>query len=285
MVPALAGLWVLYALTHRRRIPAAEWTLAGVSLLFFVILSLTPKVSERYYLPIATSLCYFAVAGVMAWAAQFRWKSPRWLAAALVIAAGVFQTQSTVKAWSGFQSDDRETLQTWITANLPDNAVIAQDEAVNLPELERLAKKHAGREALEQKVIGARKLTTLGGVPAMRAMGVTHVAICYRIYGRYLDGTLNVADGDGTGAAIRALYSTLLEKGRILWQTPVGENPYLQPGLTLIDIRGIEAPAPEPGALPIPIPSAPAEDSDDGSDPATPASPPPAPAAAPSSKP
>lgn len=244
MVPALAGLWVLFALLHRRRIPAAEWTLAGVSLLFFIILSFTPKVSERYYLPIATSLCYFAVAGVMAWASQFRWKSPRWVAAVLVLTAGIFQAQATLKSWGGFKSDDREQLQNWITANLPADAVIAQDDAVNLPELERLAKKHEGREALEQKVIGARKLVTLGGIRGMRAMGVTHVAICYRIYGRYLDGTLNVADGDGGGAAIRDLYQTLVQKGHILWEMPLGENPYLQPGLSLIDIRGIEIPPP-----------------------------------------
>ncbi|MES2706912.1 MAG: hypothetical protein V4726_09955 [Verrucomicrobiota bacterium] len=235
--PVLTGLWLVWALFHARRVSAAEWLLAGVSLLFMLIFSFTPKVSERYYLPIATSLCYFAVAGVMVWAREFRWKGMTWAAAALALAAAGAQARATAEAFEGFKHDDRQELQDWIIRNLPVDAVIAQDEAVNLPELQRLGKKHEGRTPLPQRVIGGRKLTDIGDIAHMKALGITHAAICQRIYGRYLNGTLEVKEGKPL--RIQQLYKNLIENGKVVWDAPRGENVHLQPGLKLIDIRAI----------------------------------------------
>ncbi|RYD38587.1 MAG: phospholipid carrier-dependent glycosyltransferase [Verrucomicrobiaceae bacterium] len=242
-VPCLASLWVLWAVGHPRRIPAAEWLLAGTSLLYFVIFSLTPKVSERYYLPISVSLCYFAVAGVMVWAQAIPRHRRGLSIAGLVLAAGLAvgaagtQYPALEKTWTGFTFSDRQRLEQWIVGNLPADAVIAQDEAVNLPEPDRMSKKHAGRTPLPQRVLGAKKLTEIGTIAQMQAKGVTHAAICQRIYARYLDGTLDVREGQAL--EIQQLYSTLLRKGLIVWEAPRGRNTHLQPGLTLIDIRGI----------------------------------------------
>lgn len=238
VTPILSGLWLLWAVWRARRVTAAEWVLAGTSILYFIVFSLTPKDSSRYYLPIATSLCYFSVAGVMAWASEFRWKSLRWAAAALVLVAVGAQGKDFVKAWNGFKEDDREALEDWIAANLPPSAFIAQDETAGLPEPDRLTKKHQGRDRLPQKVTGADSLARLGTLSELKAKGVTHVAICYRTYGRYAEGRVVITDGSPAAAA-QELYRTVNEKGKIIWEAPPGQNGYLQPGLRLIDITGI----------------------------------------------
>ncbi|MES2706910.1 MAG: hypothetical protein V4726_09945 [Verrucomicrobiota bacterium] len=238
LAPALAGLWLLWAMRHARRVPYAEWVLAGSSLLYFVVFSCTPKDSTRYYLPIAISLCYFAVAGVMVWARQFRWKGMTWAAAALVLITAGAQSRSLAEAWDGFTHDDREQLEDWVTANLPADAVIAQDEAVNLPEPGRLSKKHEGRAPLPQRVIGAPVLADLGDLAKLKSMGITHAAINHRTYSRYLNGSLDIQEGT-PAAAIRQFYLTITDSGRIIWETPPGRNGHLQPGLRLIDIRAI----------------------------------------------
>lgn len=236
--PVLSALWLIWAGWRWRQVSAAEWLLAGTSVLYFIIFGLTPKDSSRYYLPIATSLCYFSVAGVMVWASEFRWKSLRWAAAAAALLAVAAQSGDFVKAWDGFTKDDREALEDWIPDHLPATAVIAQDETAGLPEPDRLTKKHYGRERLPQKVIGAITLSELGTLTELKAKGVTHVALCNRTYARYLGDRFAPADGSPAAAA-QELYRTVNEKGKIIWDAPPGQNGYLQPGLRLIDITGI----------------------------------------------
>jgi hypothetical protein len=236
--PVLSSLWLIWAVWRWRQVTAAEWLLAGTSILYFIIFGLTPKDSSRYYLPIATSLCYFSVAGVMAFVSESSKKGLRWMAATAALAAIGAQAGDFVKAWDGFTRDDREALEEWIPANLPATAVIAQDETAGLPEPDRLTKKHEGRERLPQKVIGATTLSELGTLAELKAKGVTHVALCNRTYARYIGDRLVPADGSPAAAA-QELYRTVNEKGKIIWEAPPGQNGYLQPGLRLIDITGI----------------------------------------------
>ena len=69
-IPALAALWLAFAICRPRKVSIAEWLLAGVSLVFLVVFSFTAKTSQRYYLPIAVTLCYLA--------ARASFNGPRW---------------------------------------------------------------------------------------------------------------------------------------------------------------------------------------------------------------
>ncbi len=238
LAPALAGLWVLWAARNARRVSAAEWLLAGTSLAFLLVFTFTPKTAPRYYLPIATALSYFAVAGAMAWAQTLQRAWLKCAATALVLIAVGMQSRTLAVSWRGFAYDDRERLQQWIAAHLPTDAVIAQDEAVNLPEPVRMPAKHAGRTPLAQRVIGEKEIADLGDLANLKAMGVTHVAICARTYGRYMNGARNIKEGSEAAAA-QKLYQTVNERGKVLWESPMGRISYLQPGLRLMDIRGI----------------------------------------------
>ena len=236
--PLLAGLWLLWAARNVRRVSAAEWLLAGTALAFLLVFTFTPKTAPRYYLPIATALCYFAVAGAMVWAREFRRGWCKCVATALVLITVGMQSHALAESWRGFATDDREQLQQWIAAHLPADAVIAQDEAVNLPEPVRMPAKHAGRAPLPQRVIGEKEVADLGDIAALKAMGVTHVALCARTYGRYLNGARTIKE-DSKAAAAQQLYRTLNERGQVLWESPMGRISYLQPGLRLVDIRAI----------------------------------------------
>ena len=79
----------------------------------------------------------------------------------------------------------------------------------------------------------------------LRAMGITHAAICYNTYARYVgaDGKEVFIRPGTPAAAIQQVYQAVLPPhGREVWSMNRGANGYLQPGLKLLDISGIPAP-------------------------------------------
>jgi len=242
-VPALATLWLLFAMLRPRKIPIAEWFLAGLALVAMVAFSFTPKTSTRYYLPIAVALCYLAATGAFHWAAlaSARWERTRIaataLAALLCVGAAWGQWGDTREFRVGLQQDDRAELVRAVRA-LPPTAFVAQDQAAGLPEPERLWY-HEGLEPLPQKVIGAKQACDLGTLAELRARGVTHLALNAKTYGRYFKPGLVVKDQEAV-AAKRGFYETALEKGRVLHEWKLGRVRHFQPGLALVDISGLE---------------------------------------------
>ena len=188
-VPALAGLWLVFAVVRRRKVSSAEWLLAGLSLAFLVVFSFTPKTSPRYYLPIAVSFCYLAVAGVFHWVGLASARSERSRIGATVVAvlpcvgAAWPQWRDTQALRLAFQQDDRAELVRAVEA-LPPTAIVVQDEEAGLPEPGRRWQ-HEGRKALEQRVVGAKQAPDLGSLAELRARGVTHLALCEKTYGPY----------------------------------------------------------------------------------------------------
>jgi hypothetical protein len=242
-VPALAAFWLAFALYRPRKIPLAEWILAGVALTFMVALSFTPQTSTRYYLPVAVALGYLAAAGAFHWAALAGAGSRRSrivaTAVAAALCAGVAWRQwgYTQELRRSFQHDDRAELIRAVEA-LPSTAVVAQDEAAGLPEPERRWT-HKGLPPLAQTVLGAKQASDLGSLAALRARGVTHLALCERTYHRYF-ATDRVATDPAYVDAQRAFYRTALERGRVLRKWEQGPVVHLQPGLALVDITQLE---------------------------------------------
>ena len=198
VVPAVALLWVAFALFRPRKISIGEWFLAGVAALSLLAFSFTPKTSTRYYLPIGVVLSLLAALGAFHWAAlaSARWPRARVAAAALAllvsVGAAASQWSDLLELRAGLQKDDRAELVAAVRA-LPATAVIVQDQAVGLPEPDRLWY-HEDLEPLPQKVRGAKQACDLGTLAELKAQGVTHLALNAKTYGRYFAPDLIVKD-------------------------------------------------------------------------------------------
>ena len=239
-LPLISLLWVAAAVRMPRRITPAEWVLGATALLQFAIFSCVPKAAFRYHLPVALAFVFLAVAGLARWIEACR-DRPRFrsfgvpIGAGLLAAAFFFQVRTLWVLDRRFPQDDRARLIDWIRSELPANAVLAADAAVNLPDL-RLWQ-HSGGTALSQRLVsGKKEVGEMGSVAELRALGITHIAICGRTYARYLDLSRNA---DPKSGQMRAFYQTLLTRGKVLWSSPMGSVNYLQPGLPLVDIQGL----------------------------------------------
>ena len=238
-VPMMAVLWLFSVLRTPRKITGVEWLLAALAVSQFALYSFIPKAAVRYYLPISLALTFLAIAGLARLLAAVRKRAVLHgcgiaVAAALVGIAVFFQVQSLRVLDTELKSDDRRDLIAWIRVNLPADAVLATDRAVQLPDLTRL--EHAGLTPLAQRIVGGEKeVADVGTIPELRAQGVTHVAICERTYLRYLDA--NKTDKTGSNQTPeRLFYDTLLKKGQIVWSSERGLVSYLRPGIKLVDI-------------------------------------------------
>ncbi|XHR30278.1 MAG: ArnT family glycosyltransferase [Chthoniobacteraceae bacterium] len=117
------GAWV-WAREKRRTFGLAA--LFAVAL--FLAISLVNKTAGRYFLPVDCMACYLAGAGA-AWAAARR--GSRWRIAAFWVPLLAAAAIGIPRGWETsrtFKNDTRLEMARWIEANLPANAVIAQDE-------------------------------------------------------------------------------------------------------------------------------------------------------------
>lgn len=226
------GVWALLVAVRRVKVTAAEAVLAGCAVLMFAVFSFTPKTSPRYHLPVSVAISYFAAIGAFGLATLLGRRNrvvtgvlSIALAAALLAAEFPFLKLRQ----EGFAHDDRAELEAFVREKLPATAVIAQDEAVNLPDLIR--KEHEGRTPLSQRVIGKKQIADRGDLDALRKEGVTHLAICARTYGRFI-GVGNTPE--------RKFYEDAIKRGTTLLTFPQGVITYLQPGLTLLDITNLK---------------------------------------------
>jgi hypothetical protein len=116
---------------------------------------------------------------------------------------------------------------------------VAQDQTAGLPEPDRRGVDR-GRAALAQHVLGAKQAADLGSLAALRARGVTHLALCERSFAAYFAEGQTVRNGEVV-ASRRAFYRTALERGRVLHRWKAGPVVHLQPGLVLVDITELDA--------------------------------------------
>jgi hypothetical protein len=89
-------------------------------------------------------------------------------------------------------------------------------------------------------VLGAKQAPDLGSIAKLRALGVTHLALCEKNYAAFAAEGFAVKD-EANVAARRAFYLTALERGRIVRSWSAGSVDVLQPGLVLLDITAIDA--------------------------------------------
>lgn len=226
--------WVLlaiyYATFWRKRATRVlpELLLAIFPIAFAVLLACSPKSNDRYFLP-ATGL-FMVCAGLGALEARRLLSRRLGLRGAGALTLGllaVAQLIGLTRYDLAFSHDDRRELADWIHANLPTEAMLAQDPRASLQRLQ---------PALAQR-IAATKLTGTS-VDELVAGGVTHVVASESDYGRYfLKSLVPQNTFRDEYEQRRSFYEDLFHRGERLWSRPRGTVIYLHPGLELYRLR------------------------------------------------
>ncbi len=221
------GLWALFL----RRLGKADLVILLFALILFAILTMSRKYSERYLLPISMISLYYVglQMGNLVRVAGERWPRGRVVAILGIAAVAAFPWYPWLaKHREAFAQDSRMALCQYVQEHLPTDAVIALDENVNL----RAALKRQGLEPVRRQLI-ALYAPELGSLAELRALGVTHVAICYDSYHRFVDaGMAAVGDQSAEWQTARAFYGRLLQETP-LWESPADDPKPLHPGLEL----------------------------------------------------
>ena len=238
---------LIWIATWRRRNPV-DWIVALFPIAYVVMLSFSPKISERYLLPVTTMACFLAGMGIFELASLILPSKKTWLVAArgLLVASLLALTVKLemprlIASYRDYEANDRREFYIWIETHLPKDAVIAQDDRVNLPDLTRW--QHEGEKPLPQKVIGEEFVGDLGTLDELKKQGVTHVAVCDGTFGRFFAGLTPQSSRREEFLRRKAFYEQLFKEGQLIWQRPVGAVIYLRPGLKLYRIA-----SPEPAA-------------------------------------
>lgn len=221
----LLGLYGLDLLRKRFRIGAAEAVLVLFPVVFVVLLSFSPKTHHRYFLPCAAFFACLSAAGLRP-VLKFRYGV---LVATLLVAASTaFQIPRLVSAEQGFSSDHRAELNRFINSKLPADAVILEDQKVDLA------------PGVQRKVI-ERKITAADSLESLRAAGITHVVVTARAYGVLFMKSLRPQPGKlDTFSGLREFYERLFREGKLLREWETGGNLYLTPPLRIYSITESE---------------------------------------------
>lgn len=242
VVGILAGVYALLLLATARRRTPPEWITLLLPLGYLAMISCSPKIAGRYLLPISTLLPLVAVLGAAEIARLIfspdslgRRISSRVALAGLTGWIILAELPLLRTSFEGFQHDDPTAVAEWIKANLPLDAIIAEDHRVNLSPDKADGLSTAAR--VPQKVLDANFAPDLGTVDELLAKGVTHVAVCRQSYGRYFSAETQAQGSGQTGYNKRRdFYERVFREGELLKEWPRGTISYLQPGIRLYRI-------------------------------------------------
>ena len=217
---------------RRASLSPLDWTLTLFPFAYALMLSLSPKTNDQYFLPATAMFTWLAALGALDIAAL----RPRIPAAVCVLILAACQLPSFVQYDRAFRIDDRKDLRAWLDANLSGSDLIAQDyRSVKLP-LPGKNRSVNHQPPLAQRVLASDKIAgELGTLDDLKQQGVTHLIVSQNDYGRFF----RKASGAQTGEAFvraRTFYETLFSSGELLWERPRGAVIYLHPGLRVYRI-------------------------------------------------
>lgn len=255
VVLAFFAVYVVGLLVRFKKVTPPEWLVLAFSVTLTALMSFSPKVSLRYFLPVEMAV-YFGAGMGLIWlanaVASFCGRlRPAVLTVCSLLLLGVAARECAplvAGKYAALGHDDHLVLRQWIADNLPPDALIAEDDRV------RLSCEDARFGALGKtscRVIKKGFVADLGPLAQQRAQGVTHVAVVntkFMIFNNFVP----TAKVKGEYDARKEFYASLgLLKGttpapgvREVWRSQVGDNIYLQPGFVLFDITGVQADSP-----------------------------------------
>jgi len=213
----------------RGGLPGGAWCLWNVGAAL-AALAWTAKFSERYAVPVAWLLAWLACVGPPLLAARLRLpraglvQAALALLGALVLSAGQWPDFQARR--EGFATDSRELLSAWLARQDTSDWRLARDQ----PALIQLPPARVEEESFFA--------ADLGTVDDLRRRGITHVAVSYEVFHRYVDGSADQSlRADPLFARRAEFYQTLLRGGKVACAMPNRHPKTLHPGITLVDIR------------------------------------------------
>ena len=218
----------------RPRTPA--WLMLIYVLAFTAVLSFSPKVSERYYLPVVGVMAVFVGTGVAVAAGFLRErltgrKVLQQMVPALCSAVAVLpQVPRTIECHQSFRNETRTRLAEFIRENLPADAVIASETRIYLGEFE-----------LPTSMVPAELVSPFlpdaFSVDQLRERGVTHVAVYGGNSNKYTKKNLRPKKGQEEEFRRRkSFYEELAAETEAVWQCKGGRIGTLEPSLILYRI-------------------------------------------------
>jgi hypothetical protein len=153
---------------------------------------------------------------------------------ATVIAGAALLTLSwdipqAAKRFQGFVIDDRVRLQEYINRYAPEGSSFAIDEMIHL------YPNQIGGRPVERSYFVA----DIGTLEELRERGITHVAVSYDVYWRYLGHQKPAPGAEALHTRRATFYRRLLEEGEHKFHRAGYHPKPLHPGIMLVDIRGI----------------------------------------------
>lgn len=240
------GVWLI---RNRRRVSTSHWAVVSYVLLYVVILSFSPKVSDRYFFPATGFFLLLSALGAKNLADWISGNSRvlrrcpvaadvRLIFALLALGGFLPMLPDFIAYARAFHEDDRKALLAYIVNNLPPSAKIAQDGRVHIPgdPKEKFQTAHAG--SIPQTIQSATFAPDIGTLDELIANGFTHVAVCKGDYGRFFRDKIRPRDGAEEEFARRwQFYNTLFSRGELVWEREPGDLLTLQPGLRLYSLE------------------------------------------------
>ena len=231
-------------ITPRKRI-GAEWALVLFPIVYFTVISCSPKTGGRYLLPTTTLVCALSGLGVIDFTRFVLGKlgcigtSPLLRLLWNVAVAGIalplltaFQLPLLRASMNEFRHDDRVELAAWIRANVPADAIIVEDHRVNL--FAPAAGDESGKPQVPQRVLDNDYAADLGTLDEMRTWGIVYVAVSQRAFDRFFSKNLKPRDSEKADYARRKeFYTRLFAEAELVREFKSQGNIYLQPGLRL----------------------------------------------------
>jgi hypothetical protein len=240
LVLIFAGWFAVRLLFNWRERTLPEFLILFFPLAFALMISLTPKTAERYFLPVSALVCLMAGIGLADFCRNFplltrrsRWQQNAVFAILLAVSCGIFGGVVADRL-EGFGHDTRRRLADYITANLPLDAVIVQDRRAQLVEVSG-KEKEARAFSVPQRVLSNQYAADFGSVSELRAKQIYYVVLM--VGQKY-------KDHGGARVKNRGEYDRFVKEvmdvGELLWEERSRPPRVVNPHLALYRLPPLE---------------------------------------------
>lgn len=216
---------------------ASDWMVLALPLGYAVLLSFSPKTSNRYFLAVSPFLILCASIGMVwlaEWAGKFSKQARILVLLTTLGSALVVQWQLSAPTVRSFQHDSRKELAVWIANQLPAGCVVLAETRVSL------GKPEVWPNTTPRQDIHLHEVDFLpdaGTFDALSAQGVTHVAAIRTNYGGYLSKKRKPSPNQAELHRKRAeFYQKMLDSGDALAQFGGTGVHHLNPEVVLYAI-------------------------------------------------
>ncbi|MEO7933170.1 MAG: hypothetical protein ABIT76_08445 [Chthoniobacterales bacterium] len=238
---ALAAGLLVYGFAKWKRTPLPELLFLLLPVILGIALTLTPKGSARYFLPIGLMLLTSAATALVMGVKTLQLRSfpirlTSWILGAAAVCAILIPLGKEYKIrHHAFATDYRKNLADYIRQNVPANALIASDQRAAIPSADD--PRFAGfPNLLPNKMLITRYVADLGTLDELLAKGVTYVVVASRDANRLGNDENFSREDQKKLPARRQFYQDLTKRGTVEWKSKLGDNKYLNVSLILYRI-------------------------------------------------